>query len=78
MRKTLTITLSTAILVAGSLLAISAQAAPTASHSAIKADHAYQDVSARKHTHRYVVRQSSNDFTSFSSSSVGVNHPAKK
>jgi hypothetical protein len=77
MRKTLTITLSTAILAAGSLLAFSAQAAPTASHSAIKADHAYQDVSARKHTHRYVVRQS-NEITSFSSSSVGVNHPAKK
>jgi hypothetical protein len=78
MRKTLTISLSTAILVAGSLLAISAQAAPTASHSAIKADRAYEDVSARKHTHRYVARQSSNEITSFSSSSVGVNHPAKK
>jgi hypothetical protein len=78
MRKTLTITLSTAILAAGSLLAISAQAAPTASRSAIKADHAYQEVSARKHAHRYVVRQGSNEFTSFSSSSVGVNHPAKK
>ena len=78
MRKTLAITLSTAILAAGSLLAISAQAAPTASRSAIKADHAYEDVAARRHTHRYVVRQNSNEFTSFSSSSVGVNHPAKK
>jgi hypothetical protein len=78
MRKTLAITLATAILAAGSFLSISAQAAPTASHSAIKADYAYQTVAAHKRAHRQVVRQSSSEITSFSSSSVGVNHPAKK
>jgi hypothetical protein len=78
MHMTLTITLATTILAAGSLLSISAQAAPTASHSAIKADYAYQTVSAHKRVHRHFVRQSSSEITSFSSSSVGVNHPAKK
>jgi hypothetical protein len=78
MRKILTITLATAILAAGSFLSISAQAAPTASRSAIKSDNVYQLVAAHKRAHRYVVRQSGNEITSFSSSSVGVNHPAKK
>jgi hypothetical protein len=55
-----------------------AQAAPTTSRSAIKADNAFETVAAHKRTHRHTVRQSSGEITSFSSSSVGVNHPPKK
>jgi hypothetical protein len=55
-----------------------AQAAPTTSRSAIKADNAFETVAAHKRTHRHAVRQSSGEITSFSSSSVGVNHPPKK
>ncbi len=79
MRKTLvTITMATAILVAGSLSSITAQAAPTASRSAIKIDKTFETVAAQ-HKRRHAVRQSSGDITSFSSSSsVGVNHPPKK
>jgi hypothetical protein len=78
MDKILNIRVATAILAAGSLLSTSAEAAPTASRSAIKSDNGYQLVAAHKRGHRYVVRQSGSEITSFSSSSVGVNHPAKK
>jgi hypothetical protein len=78
MHKILNISVATAVLAAGSLLSITAQAAPTASRSAIKSDNVYQLVAAHKRAHRYVVRQSGSEITSFSSSSVGVNHPAKK
>jgi hypothetical protein len=80
MRKALvTMTAMTAILGGGWLMS-NAQAAPTASRSAIKADNAFQTVAAHyKRSHRgYVVRSGSREITSFSSSSVGVNHPPKK
>jgi hypothetical protein len=55
-----------------------AQAAPTISHSAIKADNGFVTI-AHKRYYRPAVRQSSGEITSFSSSSgVGVNHPPKK
>ena len=71
-----TMTAITAILGMG--LISNAQAAPTTSRSAIKADNAFETVAAHKRTHRHTVRQSSGEITSFSSSSVGVNHPPKK
>jgi hypothetical protein len=75
-----------AVLAAGSLASIGAQAAPTASRTATAAD---SSVAAVHYTHsnrarHHVVRQT-DEITSFSSSSaapgslhVGVNHPAKK
>ena len=81
MRKALvTMAAITAMLGAGWLMS-PAQAAPTASRSAISVDNAFQAVAAHynKRTHRHAVRQSSSEITSFSSSSgVGVNHPPKK
>jgi hypothetical protein len=75
MRKAVvTVTAMTAILGAGWLMS-TAQAAPTASRSAV--DNAVEAVNYRR-AHRHVVRQSNNEITSFSSSSVGVNHPPKK
>ena len=71
-----TMTAITAILGMG--LISNAQAAPTTSRSAIKADNVFETVAAHKRTHRHAVRQSSGEITSFSSSSVGVNHPPKK
>jgi hypothetical protein len=73
-----TMTLATVILATGSLPSIT-QAAPTASHAAIKLDTAFETVAVQhKRTHRHAVRQTSGEITSFSSSSVGVNHPPKK
>jgi hypothetical protein len=73
-----TMTLATAILATGSLASIT-QATPTASHAAIKLDTAFETVAVQhKRTHRHAVRQTSGEITSFSSSSVGVNHPPKK
>jgi hypothetical protein len=81
MRKALvTMTAMTAILGGGWLMS-TAQAAPTASRSAIKTDNAFQTVAWHygKRSHRwYVARPSSRGITSFSSSSAGVNHPPKK
>jgi hypothetical protein len=77
MRKAVvTMTAMTAILGAGWLTS-TAQAAPTASRSAVKADNAVEAANYKR-AHRHVVRQSNNEITSFSSSSVGVNHPPKK
>jgi hypothetical protein len=80
MRKTLvTMATATLILAAGSLLSITAQAAPTTSRSAIKVDKAFETVAVQhRRGHRHAVRQSGGEITSFSSSSVGVNHPPKK
>ena len=74
-----------AVLAIGSLASINAQAAPTASRTAITADSSVVAVHYThfNRTHHHVVRQT-NEITSFSSSSaapalnVGVNHPAKK
>lgn len=77
MRKAVvTMTAMTAVMGAGWLMS-TAQAAPTASRSAIKAGNAVEAVHYKR-AHRHVVRQSNNEITSFSSSSVGVNHPPKK
>jgi hypothetical protein len=70
------------ILAVGSFAFVSAQAAPTASRTAITADSAIvaANYTHAKRTHHRAVRQTS-EITSFSSSSalnVGVNHPAKK
>jgi hypothetical protein len=73
------------ILAVGSLGAISAQAAPTASRAAIQLDDALVAVHYThvKHARRHGVRES-HEITSFSSSTapatlnVGVNHPPKK
>jgi hypothetical protein len=85
MRKRLVTTAATlAMLSVGSLISV-AQAAPTASRSAIKTDGNVVAVHYVRH-HRHVVHHTS-DITSFSSSSVntsaaplnvGVNHPPKK
>jgi hypothetical protein len=81
MRKALITTAAmTAILGAGWIMS-AAQAAPTASRSAISVDNAFQTVATHynKRIHRRAVRQSGSEITSFSSSSgVGVNHPPKK
>jgi hypothetical protein len=80
MRKVLvTMTAVTAIL-GGSWLMSTARAGPTASPSVIKADNAIPTGHYSNRSHRwYVVRRSSNQISSFSSSSgVGVNHPPKK
>jgi hypothetical protein len=80
MRKALVTTIAMTAILGGGWLMSTAQAAPTASRSAIKADNAFQTVAGHyKRNHRwYVVRPSSREITSFSSSSVGVNHPPKK
>jgi hypothetical protein len=76
MRRGLTSLAAMTILSTG--LMMSAQAAPTFSRSAIKADNGFVTV-AHKRAYRPAVRQSSGEITSFSSSSgVGVNHPPKK
>jgi hypothetical protein len=82
MRKVLvTMTAVTAILGGGWRMS-TAQAGPTASRPAIKADNAIPTMAGHysNRSHRwYVVRRSSNQISSFSSSSgVGVNHPPKK
>jgi predicted lysophospholipase L1 biosynthesis ABC-type transport system permease subunit len=74
-----------AILAIGSLVSANAQAAPTASRTAIAADSSVVAVHYTTHAkrHHHVVRDS-NEITSFSSSAapaalnVGVNHPPKK
>jgi hypothetical protein len=74
-----TMMLATAILATGSLPSTTAQAAPTASHAAIKLETAFETVAVQhRRTHRHAVRQTNGEITSFSSSSVGVNHPPKK
>jgi len=73
-----------AIVAVGSLASVNAQAAPTASRTAIKADGSTVVVhqTYSKRTHHHAVHQT-NEITSFSSSSapaglhVGVNHPPK-
>jgi hypothetical protein len=62
--------------------AAAAEAAPSASHAAIKAENSFETVTAHhKRAQRHVVRQGGGEITSFSSSSsggAGVNHPPKK
>jgi hypothetical protein len=77
----LTMSAAFAILSAGSLVSISAQAGSTANGAAAKSSHAVA-VHHRHHlrTAQHAIQPNS-DITSFSSSSVlnvGVNHPPKK
>jgi hypothetical protein len=85
MRKhQLSLSAAAAIFSIGALLSVSAQAAPTASRTAIAADSdvvAVHHVRTSRHAHRVATHvNEGGDITSFSSSSlnVGVNHPAKK
>jgi hypothetical protein len=76
----LTITAASAILATGALLSSTAQALPVASHSAIKADNAFETVATHyKRGNRHAVRRINSEITSFySSSGIGVNHPPRK
>jgi hypothetical protein len=81
MRKYLTMSAAVAVLCAGSLVSMGAQADATTSAAAAKSDrvvaaHLRHHVSTTRHA-----PQPGGGITSFSSSSalnVGINHPAKK
>jgi hypothetical protein len=73
------VALTAMAVVSGAALVSGAQAAPTASLSAINAGAYFETAAYRRAPHQ--VRQNSNPITSFSSSSppsAGVNHPPKR